>query len=55
MDKLKICIEQGYVPPECKMDGTLVWLLINEGKNPCVGCNIDYIQIFNRYNKYKGG
>lgn len=40
---LKICIGQGYVPSDCKMDGMLVWLLINEGKNPCDGCNADCI------------
>lgn len=43
MDMLKICIEQGYVPSECKMDGMLIWLLINEGRNPCDGCNADCI------------
>lgn len=39
MDMLKICVRQGYVPADCKMDGMLVWLLINEGRNPCDGCN----------------
>mgnify|MGYP003314951626 CR=1 FL=1 len=32
-EMLKLCIEQGYVPADCKLDGMLVWLLINEGKN----------------------
>ena len=43
MDMLKICIGQGYVPSGCKMDGMLVWLLINEGRNPCDGCNANCI------------
>ena len=43
MDMLKICIKQGYVPSECKMDGMLVWLLINDGKNPCDGCNANCV------------
>lgn len=34
-----MCINQGYVPPTCKMDGQLCWLLISDGKNPCDGCN----------------
>jgi hypothetical protein len=34
-----MCINQGYVPPTCKMDGQLCWLLVNDGKNPCDGCN----------------
>ena len=43
MDMLKICIGQGYVPADCKLDGMLVWLLINDGKNPCDGCNADCV------------
>ncbi len=35
----QMSIQQGYVPPTCTLDGTLVWLLINEGKDPCKGCN----------------
>lgn len=34
-----MCINQGYVPSTCKMDGQLCWLLVNDGKNPCDGCN----------------
>lgn len=34
-----MCIQQGYVPPTCTMDGQLAWLLVNEGKDPCKGCN----------------
>lgn len=43
MDMLNICIRQGYVPSGCKMDGMLVWLLINDGQNPCDGCNADCV------------
>lgn len=42
-EMLEICIGQGYVPSGCKMDGMLVWLLINEGRNPCDGCNADCV------------
>lgn len=27
------------MPSTCKMDGQLCWLLVNDGKNPCDGCN----------------
>ena len=40
---LNICIGQGYVPSGCKMDGMLVWLLIQDGKNPCDGCNANCV------------
>lgn len=40
---LNICIEQGYVPSGCKMDGMLVWLLIKDGKNPCDGCHANCV------------
>lgn len=42
-EMLEICIGQRYVPPGCKMDGMLVWALINEGRNPCDGCNVDCV------------
>ena len=32
---------QGYVPKECKLNGQIVMGLINQGQNPCKGCNID--------------
>lgn len=43
IDILKMCITQGYVPPGCKLDGTMVWLLVKDGKNPCIGCNADCV------------
>lgn len=41
MDYKKMCVQQGYVPSTCKLDGQLIWLLINDGKDPCKGCNHD--------------
>lgn len=38
---IKICIEHGYVPPDCILDSLLVLLLVKDGKNPCVGCRAD--------------
>lgn len=35
----EMCIKQGYIPPYCKLNGMIVWLLIKDGKNPCDGCN----------------
>ena len=46
------CINQGYVPKHCKLNGELIWLLIKDGKNPCKGCNHDCISRINEENKY---
>jgi len=35
----ELCIKQGYVPTTCTLDGMLIWGLINNGENPCDGCN----------------
>ena len=43
MDMLGMCVKQGYVPPDCKLDGMMVWLLVQEGKIPCQGCNADCV------------
>lgn len=48
-EMLEICIRQGYVPFDCKINGMLVWLLIKEGRNPCDGCNVDCVH--RRYSK----
>ena len=40
---LKLCINQGYVPSDCKLDGMLVFLLVGDGKNPCDGCNANCV------------
>lgn len=37
----KMCIHQGYVPSTCTLDGTVAWLLVNAGKDPCKSCNGD--------------
>ena len=42
-EMLKICINQGYVPSDCKLDGMLVFLLVGDGKNPCDGCNANCV------------
>lgn len=41
LDMLDLCIKQGYVPPNCTLDGMIVFGLIQEGKNPCIGCNVN--------------
>lgn len=33
--------DQGYVPKGCYLMGGLVMILVNSGKNPCAGCNLD--------------
>jgi hypothetical protein len=38
MDYKQMCIQQGYVPSTCVMDGQMCWLLVKEGKDPCKGC-----------------
>ncbi len=35
---LDMCKAQGYVPQTCLLAGDLVWLLINDAKDPCTGC-----------------
>jgi len=35
---LKMCIQQGYVPSSCLLNGQLVYALINKGQKPCFGC-----------------
>lgn len=37
---LKIAKDQGYVKRQCRLNGELVMILVNDGKNPCDGCNI---------------
>ncbi len=37
---LKLCIQQGYVPSHCVMDGRLVFAMISSGVTPCAGCNM---------------
>lgn len=38
---LKMAIGQGYVPATCYLPGIIVMNLMNEGKDPCNGCNLD--------------
>lgn len=40
----EMCIQQGYVPKDCKFPekgGMILFLLVKDGKNPCEGCNIN--------------
>lgn len=37
---LKLCIKQGYVPNHCKLDGMLIYGLVQNGRTPCIGCNV---------------
>ena len=36
---LNMSIQQGYVPKGCLLNGTIVWGLVHDGKDPCDGCN----------------
>ena len=38
MDLFSFCAQQGYVPYDCQLKGILILGLIQDGKNPCVGC-----------------
>jgi len=49
----KMCVAQGYVPETCKLDGTMVWGLINKGEDPCEGCNCDRTKCNGRPKKSK--
>lgn len=35
----ELCVQQGYVPATCILDGMIIIGLINKGKSPCDGCN----------------
>ena len=39
--QLQMAKDQGYVIPGCYLAGELVMALVNNGKNPCKGCNLD--------------
>ena len=38
-----ICIQQGYVPATCTLDGMSIISLVNKGECPCDGCNMNRI------------
>ena len=38
---LGLCKQQGYVPADCYLTGIIVFGLVNSGKDPCKGCNLD--------------
>lgn len=35
----KMAIQQGYVPQKCTLVGIVAMGLVNQGKDPCNGCN----------------
>ena len=41
---LSMVIMQGYVPNTCLLAGITVMELVNDGKDPCKGCNCDRIK-----------
>ena len=52
MDMYKeMCIQQGYVPNTCTMDGQMCWLLVNSQGDPCKGCNEDRNKCKGRKNR----
>jgi hypothetical protein len=44
------CIEQGYVPKDCYLLGTIVFCLVQLGEDPCEGCNLDRMKCKGRPN-----
>jgi len=40
-DMLKLCKQQGYVPPGCVLPGVIVYGLTNKQGDACKGCNED--------------
>jgi len=48
---LELCIKQGYVPSTCKMNGQMVFLLVQK-EDPCAGCNMDRNVCKGRPKKY---
>jgi len=36
-----MCVQQGYIPSTCLLAGPVIWGLVNEGKDPCKGCEGD--------------
>jgi hypothetical protein len=37
----EMAVQQGYVPPACKLSGILIIYLVYRGQNPCWGCNVN--------------
>lgn len=35
----QMCVQQGYVPSTCTMNGKYCWMLVNSQGDPCKGCN----------------
>lgn len=45
---LKSAIQQGYVPKTCLLGGSLLMIIVNQGQDPCVGCNCNRSKCFGR-------
>ncbi|MPM00573.1 hypothetical protein SDC9_46800 [bioreactor metagenome] len=38
MDYKQMCVQQGYVPSTCTMEGQMCWALVQSQGDPCKGC-----------------
>lgn len=50
MDFKGMCVQQGYVPSTCTMDGQYCWMIVQSQGDPCKGCNGDRKVCKGRYN-----
>lgn len=53
MDYKQMCIQQGYVPSTCTMDGRHCWILVNSKGDPCKGCNENRSKCNGRHTPYE--
>jgi len=53
MDYKQMCIQQGYVPSTCTMDGQMCWLLMKSQGDPCKGCNENRSKCNGRLSPYE--
>lgn len=37
----QIAVNQGYVPAACELPGIMIMAMVNDGKDPCVGCDVE--------------
>jgi len=48
---LDMCKKQGYVPQTCELKGEICWGLMQQGQDPCDGCNADRLKCKGRPKK----
>lgn len=48
-----MCVQQGYVPSTCTMEGQMCWLLVQEKGDPCEGCNENRSKCNGRHAPYE--